>query len=112
MEREGIGYTCGLVSNPETYAPVQTMMHGRDATSKAAATLIGAGLGCDALAAGEPENHLWRALARHRIDQEKVKAAMAIWCDRMDRPNRTASDARTDSVAENAQGIAKKGKKW
>lgn len=108
LERKGIGYTCGLLEHPETYAPVQVMLHGRDATAKAAAVLIGAGLGCDAQAEGEARNHAWLEHAKRRIDQKAVARAMHIWGDRMKRPNRTASDARTDDAEASPQAPVSK----
>lgn len=108
LERKGVGYACGLVESPNDWAPVQVLLHGRDATSKAAAILIGAGLGCDARAEGEPENRLWLALAKSRIDDAAVARAMTIWGDRMKRPNRTASDARTDDAEASPQAPVSK----
>lgn len=101
LERKGIGYTCGLVEHPETYAPVEVLLHGRDAVSNAATVLIGAGLGCDALAPDEKYNFAWAARTKTRIDRATSEAAMQVW--NVPRPNRTASDARTVKPAEAGQ---------
>jgi hypothetical protein len=72
---------CGLVENPDQYAPTVTEKHGKDAASRAAAALIGAGLGCDALACGEAPNNEWRAWAIKSLDRDAGVRAAAIWMD-------------------------------
>lgn len=46
-------FTCGLIDHPERYAPGVVTRHGARDAGRAAAVLIGAGLGCDALVEGE-----------------------------------------------------------
>ncbi len=48
--RNGVpGFECGLVVNPERYAPRQTECYGASAMSQAALVMLGAGHGCDAV---------------------------------------------------------------
>lgn len=56
LEKSEGGYGCGLVSRPREFSPVRTAVHGVPTMSKAASTLIGAGIGCDAQAEGEDAN--------------------------------------------------------
>lgn len=72
-------FTCGLVDNPSKYAPMIVAKHGREDASKAAAILIGAGFGCDAVLVGETPNQKWRAWARKHLDHESGHRAAAIW---------------------------------
>ncbi|GGF73333.1 hypothetical protein GCM10011319_37330 [Mameliella alba] len=72
-------FTCGLVENPERYAPMITERHGKVRAAQAAAVLIGAGLGCDALLDGETPNEDWRAWAMKSLDRDAGAQAAAIW---------------------------------
>lgn len=72
-------FTCGLVENPQQYAPDVVAAHGKSVASKAAAYLIGAGLGCDALDRGERPNEAWRAWAMRQMDRDAANRAAAIW---------------------------------
>ena len=53
LEKSNTGYGCGLVSRPREFAPTRVAIHGAKMMSDDAATLIGAGIGCDAQADGE-----------------------------------------------------------
>lgn len=79
----GLSYGCGMISDPGKHAPAAVARHGREAVSKAAALLIGAGKGCDSLVPGERPNEIWRAWARKEWNQERedgrAAAAWAIW---------------------------------
>lgn len=90
------GFACGLVTCPGAYSPEVAQKFGSDAAAKAAAILIGAGMGCDASTPGEIRNESWlkTARARARSIAEQADAAMVIWGLASNRPNRTASDAR------------------
>lgn len=70
---------CGLVSNPSVYAPDVTARHGAAKASQAASILIGAGMGCDALLAGERPNEAWRAWAIRAVDRRAAKDAARVW---------------------------------
>lgn len=80
IERDGQQQVCGLVRNPGNYAVSLTMIHGRTKMSAAAALLIGAGVGCDALEFGEkPDFDFSIKLRRSAPPKHKVDAAMARW---------------------------------
>ncbi len=54
LRAQGEGFGCGLVAAPRLYDPVRTAIYGARRMREAAAFLIGAGRGCDAvLADGE-----------------------------------------------------------
>jgi len=72
-------FSCGLVDRPEIHAPKVVATYGRERASKAAATLIGAGRGCDALLVGEAPNEEWRAWVIKSLDREAGARAAAIW---------------------------------
>lgn len=73
------GFTCGLVATPVKYAPAVVAKHGVEAARNAAALLIGAGMGCDALLVGETPNEEWRAWAAKQRDPDAAGRAAAIW---------------------------------
>lgn len=77
----GPSFGCGLVDHPERYAPGIVAASGKDTASRAAAYLIGAGRGCDALLRGERPDHAWRARAMQAAadDQEASKRAAMVW---------------------------------
>lgn len=79
LEMKLPAFTCGLVENPQQYAPDVVAAHGKSVASKAAAYLIGAGLGCDALDRGELPNEAWRAWAMRQMDRDAADRAAAIW---------------------------------
>lgn len=79
LEMRFPAFTCGLVDNPETYAPGVTARHGAKKAGHAAAILIGAGRGCDALLDGEAPNAEWRAWAVRSLDRDAGAKAAAIW---------------------------------
>lgn len=72
---------CGLVVEPEAYAPVLAFLNGRESLSRAAAFLIGAGLGCDWSRAHEPRDEAftrfeWQYAKDHR---QEAKWAIKMW---------------------------------
>lgn len=80
LETSAGGWGCGLVLRPMRYAPAITAVAGVDRTARAAAFLIGAGKGCDALGHDEPPNDEWRAqIIAAPPDRREVKEAMDIW---------------------------------
>jgi len=72
-------FTCGLVENPQRYAPDVVAANGWAAASKAAAVLIGAGFGCDALDHDERRRGVARVAVR-QINRDTADRAAAIWC--------------------------------
>lgn len=74
-----LAFTCGVIRRPAHYAPAVVAQHGEDAARKAAALLMGAGLGCDALIAGEPRNDRWMAWALGQIDRAEAAKAAEVW---------------------------------
>lgn len=87
LEMQDKGYSCGLVSDPEKYAPITVQKHGKETVSGAAMLLVGAGMGCDAKLSGEPYNHAFTY--RFRYWQEKnrnfINAAANVWSDYLKR---------------------------
>jgi len=73
------GFVCGLVQNPARYAPRVVAKHGAETASRAAALIIGAGMGCDALLEGERPNQEWRAWAMQTLDRKQGERAATIW---------------------------------
>ena len=75
------GASCGLVTAPETYAPVISAIAGRDAASRAAAVLVGAGIGCDSQLDGEPSNEGFRAFMRRwrNSNRDLINNACNVW---------------------------------
>lgn len=73
------GFACGLVEHPERYAPKVVARHGETRAAEAAAILIGAGLGCDAVVEGEAVNETWRAWAIQSLDREAGASAAMVW---------------------------------
>lgn len=72
---------CGLAAHPMAYNMVGTLKHGAAAMGGAALTLIGSGVGCDALAHGEEPSEALRL--RHQQEFHKrrplVRAALKMW---------------------------------
>lgn len=75
--------TCDLINDPTRFVPVLGVMVGREALSKGAAILCGAGLGCDALKPGEvaaPEtSKRMRAAAMRAYSKTEIKEAKRNW---------------------------------
>lgn len=72
-------FVCGLVENPQRYAPSIVQDFGQETASRSAAILVGAGIGCDALLAGETLNNEWRQRAIAALDPCATQGALAIW---------------------------------
>jgi hypothetical protein len=72
---------CGLVVAPGRFDPVRTLRFGQDALSAAARLLVGAGIGCDALAEGEkPNRRFYKAMDAFRAGKrEYVRLALYAW---------------------------------
>lgn len=51
---------CGLITAPQSIVPDLVIRFGADVVSRAAATLVGAGIGCDAALEGEPVDQAFR----------------------------------------------------
>lgn len=80
LEDLGDKYVCGLVTNPEMYSPVRTMIAGKTTISEAALFLIGSGVGCDGQEPGEPDNPEYRAKLMRMSDKRKKTAnALRVW---------------------------------
>lgn len=76
------GHKCGMVADPERFAPEVTGKHGVNAARNAAAHLVGAGYGCDALIEGETPDPDARRRMRLQSSAEKNADALAIWTTR------------------------------
>jgi hypothetical protein len=72
---------CGLVAHPMAYRMVATLKHGVAAMGGAALTLIGSGVGCDALAYGEEPSEALRERSRLEFHKRRplVRAALRMW---------------------------------
>lgn len=72
---------CGLVQRPADHAPIRVAIVGHDAASRAAALIIGAGVGCDGRLECEPGNPEFSArLRRYRQDwAHELHAALKVW---------------------------------
>lgn len=72
---------CGLVAHPMAYSMVGTLKHGAAAMGGAALTLIGSGVGCDALAEGEEPSDALRERSKQEFRNRRnlVKPAMKMW---------------------------------
>ena len=72
---------CGLVRSPRKYAPVKTAIHGATAMGNAALWLIGAGHGCDCLAADEPDDPAAQArmIAECDAGDQRTSEARKMW---------------------------------
>lgn len=72
---------CGLVVNPQSYAPFRTHAHGRLRMIEAALLLIGSGQGCDAQIEGEEADHQYRARLIALADKHRAKIdrAKTLW---------------------------------
>lgn len=75
LQREEIGYRCGLVAEPGRFSP------GRDGLGAEAALLIGANWCCDAQEVGERRALGFdaRLRRRRRETKEAVKVAAVLW---------------------------------
>lgn len=74
------GGTCGLIQNPQAYARVRALTQGVSTLSKAAAFLIGAGRGCDALLEDEPINMQFRErMLAGNPNRREARAAKRAW---------------------------------
>jgi hypothetical protein len=72
--------TCGLVSEPEQYAPFRTFIVGKEQMQKSASFLIGADSGCDALRADEVMDSAFR-YQLHQNAQKRKQHALAAAVD-------------------------------
>lgn len=70
---------CGLIAAPRQFVPGTVLAHGADAVSRAAGTLIGSGIGCDAALEGEPIDQEFRRRLRMTPVGIEVVAARAIF---------------------------------
>jgi hypothetical protein len=73
---------CGLVAAPERFAPPLLLIaHDRAALSAAAAHLIGAGVGCDALLEGDRPSEAFYARMRDlsRRSHARTRRALRTW---------------------------------
>lgn len=72
---------CGLVDAPATFVRTRAAMKGPLALAKAAATLIGAGIGCDAQAVDEPADWNFRVkmAAWRNAHGAQFRAALKTW---------------------------------
>lgn len=59
LSASGGAMVCGLVAEPTRYRPGDAV-----SLAEAALMLIGAGVGCDAMIAGEPDDRMFRARLR------------------------------------------------
>jgi hypothetical protein len=83
LEPSGEARVCGLINNPTKYAPVRIAIQGRSELSLASAHLCGAGVGCDAIAAGEvvdfARRQYFQRQARRAARSSAVLAAKRVW---------------------------------
>ena len=81
LERDGDSgrSACGLVRNPQVYAPAVVAREGRWQASNAAAMLIGKGLGCDGQLDGEPADEAWRRRTFAKAKRNRMTACLWIW---------------------------------
>lgn len=70
---------CGLVQHPERYAPVRAAAVGVVALSRAAAHMIGAGKGCDAVWEGELVNWGFRAWMIRQANHGRARRGLRLW---------------------------------
>ena len=72
---------CGLVVSPERFVPNLAAQHGRDALSRGAALLVGAGYGCDALLEDEAYDATFGAYVRAEAEKRRLEIDIAakIW---------------------------------
>jgi hypothetical protein len=75
------GSVCGLVADPMRFAIGATLASGVEATSKAAAHMIGSGQGCDARFNGEPADEAFYRRQREwdHANRAKSRRAKKIW---------------------------------
>lgn len=81
MGEPGVSTSCGLVVEPEWWAPLLVALYGKDVMSQAASVIVSAGDGCDARINGEPINHAFNAKLEKR-DQEMacaIDVSKALW---------------------------------
>jgi hypothetical protein len=81
---EGAGrYECGLVKNPERYAPFRAVAVGKERLREAALILIGSGVGCDAQLEDEPDNAAYKATLQMEYQRirfsRRFARAMQAW---------------------------------
>ena len=79
LEQDGARAICGLVVHPMVYAMARTLLHGKDVMSAAAAFLVGAGVGCDALLEGEPADEKFRKALKSQRDDALVDSSLKVW---------------------------------
>ncbi len=74
------GGVCGLMQRPMAYVPISTMLHGSKAMGNAAALLLGAGGGCDALEENEEPNKEFREMILARkYNRSEARRARKLW---------------------------------
>jgi len=80
-EVEGGKFGCGLIIAPQLYAPVRATIKGVEPLRKAALTMIGSGIGCDAQGPGEPPSDEFRFKMRAGllVNHEEFVAACRTW---------------------------------
>lgn len=72
---------CGLVVAPRRFVPTRVALHGAGEMKRTAMILIGNGVGCDAVAAGEQPNAAYSAslmFAYERI-RPYIERAKSVW---------------------------------
>jgi len=81
LEQTDNGQICGLIANPQRYRAARAMAKGRATLSQAALTLIGSGVGCDALAEGEKADPAERARFRAAMQgrEREIRRAKIAW---------------------------------
>jgi hypothetical protein len=79
LEPDGDRFVCGLIAHPMAYAMTLTLLHGVDAMSKAAADLVGAGRGCDALLEDEEPDLAFRARMRASRNRALSDRSIKLW---------------------------------
>lgn len=68
------GSRCGLMTEPERFAPMHAKIHGPSKMRDAAKLLLGAGTGCDTSYTDEPKNEAFRQrMLRGRLTNEKIR---------------------------------------
>ena len=76
---DGDQSSCDMVTHPERWNFAGTLAHGKDAMSKAALFLIGAGFGCDGQLEGEVVDPVARKIMRAGLDRSRIKPALKLW---------------------------------
>lgn len=88
LVKSGDRYACGLVKEPEKFAPDRAKAVGSEMLSAAALYLIGSDDGCDARLHGEKDNPEFKAWLDSKTDIFKSFIARAAW-GLLGRPNFT-----------------------